>query len=428
MSSVSTKEPLAQKKVRGKGIGHEIYPMRAVSYLMLCGELWLKMQEESAQKHWVYWIWMGFFFVYPHLIFQIYCYFQSRNSLERMWLIFDLFWIGVVVVMIDFSPMPTMALIVYGTATCIGIGGVLMWLQCIALFGLAELLMWFLWGNFKLTTNPSAWSNAIGFVYMFTGFNAYNFAYYRRSITFKKIRMEIEKQKKEIDEQKEEIQTTLALVETERGKSDKLLLNILPTQIAKELKETGYAQPIHYELVTVLFTDFKGFTQIAERLSPRQVIKELDMCFLAFDDICDRHNLEKIKTIGDSYMCAGGVPAPNTSNPIDAVLAAFEMQAWMEEWRQAKIDKNEDVWEIRLGIHSGGAVAGVIGKNKFAYDIWGDTVNTASRLESSGEAGKINISGTTYDLIKDHFNCTFRGKVKAKNKGDVAMYFVDSKK
>ncbi len=419
---------ILKKEVRGRGIGHEVYPARALAYIMLCVELFMKMRIDTPNTHWAYMLWIGFFFFYPHVIFQIYRYFNSRNSLERAWLVIDMYWVGTSSYIMDFTIMPTTALIIYGSTTCIGIGGISMWAQGMGVFALSQLVMWFAWGRFEFTTEPTMWSNINGFVYMFLGFNAYNFAYYRRSITFKKIRMEIERQRLEIADQKEEIQTTLAQVETERQKSDTLLLNILPAETAKELKETGQARPVHYDLVTVIFTDFKGFTQIAEKLKPQQVIAELNTCFLAFDEICDKHHLEKIKTIGDSYMCAGGVPTANTTNPIDAVNAAFEMQAYMQQWIIEKTAKGEDVWEIRLGIHSGGVVAGVIGKNKFAYDIWGDTVNTASRLESSGEAGKINISGTTYELIKAHFNCSYRGKIKAKNKGEVDMYFVDSKK
>jgi class 3 adenylate cyclase len=212
----------------------------------------------------------------------------------------------------------------------------------------------------------------------------------------------------------------------EKEKSEQLLHNILPEEIAQELKTTGYATPQYYELVTVVFTDFKGFTQIAERLSPQQVIEELNTCFLAFDEICERHNLEKIKTIGDAYMCAGGLPIANRSNPSDAIHAALEMQTWMANWKAKKLQQNQPVWEVRIGIHSGDVIAGVIGKNKFAYDIWGDTVNLASRMESSGEVGKINISGQTYMLVKDEFNCVFRGKIEAKNKGEIEMYFVES--
>jgi len=176
----------------------------------------------------------------------------------------------------------------------------------------------------------------------------------------------------------------------------------------------------------VLFTDFKGFTQIAEKLTPAEVISELNHCFSVFDSICDKYGLEKIKTIGDSYMCAGGLPVANTTNPVDVVNAGLEMQACMKIWKAEKDAKNEPVWELRLGIHSGEAIAGVVGKNKFAYDIWGDTVNLASRMESSGEVGKVNISEATYNLIKDKFNCTHRGVIKAKNKGEVNMYFVDN--
>ncbi|MCU0447325.1 MAG: adenylate/guanylate cyclase domain-containing protein [Microscillaceae bacterium] len=230
---------------------------------------------------------------------------------------------------------------------------------------------------------------------------------------------------KKVEERTNELNHTLQIVEQERQKSDKLLLNILPEETAQELKEKGSANPHYYPLVTVLFTDFKGFTQIAEQLEPQQVIEELNQCFLAFDEICERHNLEKIKTIGDSYMCAGGVPVANTRNPWDCVSAGLEMQKWMQNWKIEKEKRGEPVWEVRIGIHSGEVIAGVIGKNKFAYDIWGDTVNLASRMESSGEAGKVNISQTTYALVKDDFDCTFRGKIQAKNKGEIEMYFVN---
>jgi class 3 adenylate cyclase len=214
-------------------------------------------------------------------------------------------------------------------------------------------------------------------------------------------------------------------IEIEREKSDKLLLNILPEAIALELKDKGVATPQSYEMVTVLFTDFSGFTQIAAKLQPEEVIRELDYCFAAFDEIIEKHNLEKIKTIGDAYMCAGGIPLPNQTNPIDAVKAGLEIQAFMAQFKQAKFQKGEAAWEVRVGIHTGPLVAGVVGKKKFAYDIWGDAVNTASRMESSGEVGKVNISGSTHQLIKEHFECTYRGKIYAKNKGEVDMYFVE---
>jgi class 3 adenylate cyclase len=208
-------------------------------------------------------------------------------------------------------------------------------------------------------------------------------------------------------------------------KSDKLLLNILPLETAQELKETGHAKPVYYKLISVLFTDFKGFTNIAEKMNPQDVIQNLNTCFLAFDEICEKYNLEKIKTIGDAYMCAGGLPIANQTNPFDIVKAGLEMQAWMANWKAEKEKKGEQAWELRLGIHSGEAIAGVIGKNKFAYDIWGDTVNLASRMESSGEIGKVNISEATYNLVKDKFHCVYRGEIQAKNKGEVKMYFVE---
>lgn len=211
----------------------------------------------------------------------------------------------------------------------------------------------------------------------------------------------------------------------EKQKSDDLLLNILPASIADELKEKGYATPQSYELVTVLFADIKGFTNISERLTPSEIIKELNECFSAFDEIVEENNLEKIKTIGDAYMCAGGLPIANKTNPKDAVKAGLAIQKFMDKWNADRMKNGKDKWIFRLGIHTGKVVSGVVGTKKFAYDIWGDAVNVASRMESSGEAGKINISGATYALIKQEFKCTYRGKIMAKNKGEVDMYFVE---
>ncbi|HNE22414.1 MAG: GAF domain-containing protein [Leptospirales bacterium] len=210
----------------------------------------------------------------------------------------------------------------------------------------------------------------------------------------------------------------------ERGKSERLLLNILPGDVAAELKEKGATEPVLYESVSVMFTDFKGFTQIAETMTPRELIQDLDACFVQFDKITERFNLEKLKTIGDSYMCAGGIPKRNTTHAVDCVLAALEIQAFMNLMRDIKENQGLPYWELRLGIHTGPLVAGVIGEKKFAYDVWGDTVNTASRMESSGVPGRINISGTTYEEVKDLFECEYRGLVNAKNKGEVAMYYV----
>jgi class 3 adenylate cyclase/lipopolysaccharide biosynthesis regulator YciM len=221
------------------------------------------------------------------------------------------------------------------------------------------------------------------------------------------------------------VRKTKGIIEYEKDRSDQLLLNVLPAETAEELKEKGSATPKHYDLVTVLFTDFKGFTKIAEKLSPQELVENLDFCFHAFDKIIDKYKIEKIKTIGDAYMCAGGIPVKNTSNPIDVVNAALEIREFMEQLKRKKEANGEDFWELRIGIHTGPVIAGVVGNKKFAYDIWGDAVNTASRMESSGIPGKVNISGQTYHLIKDEFNCTFRGKIEAKNKGEIDMYIVD---
>jgi class 3 adenylate cyclase len=233
---------------------------------------------------------------------------------------------------------------------------------------------------------------------------------------------------RKLAKQKAEIEKQKALIDEERKKAEALLLNILPKEIADELKEKGYAMPRSYQIVTVLFTDFKGFTQIAEKLTPQETVERLNFFFQIFDEISKRHNLEKIKTLGDGYMCAGGVPNENSTNPIEAVRAGLEMQQFMREWNEERIANGESTFELRLGINTGALVAGVIGTNKFAYDIWGDTVNLASRMESSGEIGKVNISGATYEWVRDYFVCTYRGKVAAKNKGEVDMYFVEGEK
>jgi class 3 adenylate cyclase len=214
-------------------------------------------------------------------------------------------------------------------------------------------------------------------------------------------------------------------VNLQKREVEKLLLNILPAEVAHELKVTGAATPRYYESVTVLFTDFVAFTKIAEGLSPQKLVAELNNCFLAFDTIIEKHNLEKIKTIGDSYMCAGGIPVPNQSHAVDAILAALEIQEFIREMNESRLANGEAPWDVRIGVHTGPVVAGVVGRKKFAYDIWGDTVNIASRMESSGESGRVNISDATFAMVKDWFSCLYRGKVSAKNKGDVDMYFVD---
>lgn len=210
--------------------------------------------------------------------------------------------------------------------------------------------------------------------------------------------------------------------------SDALLLNILPEEIAEELKNKGTSEARQIDSVTVLFTDFKGFTQLSEKLSPKELVAEIDACFSEFDNIMNKHGVEKIKTIGDAYMAAGGIPKPNQTHAKDVVMAALEIRDFMlnrNRQMTTKDKKIEKMLEIRIGIHTGPVVAGIVGSKKYSYDIWGDTVNTASRMESSGEPGQINISGSTYEIIKDKFVCNYRGKIAAKNKGAIDMYFVE---
>lgn len=230
----------------------------------------------------------------------------------------------------------------------------------------------------------------------------------------------------EINQLFSEMNKLYSQLEGERRKCDTLLLNTLPLKIADELKQTGKVKPVHYESASILFTDFKDFSKLAEQLTPEELVNELDYCFSYFDMVIEAHNLEKLKTIGDSYMCVAGIPTPSPSHAIDAVLAALQIRAFMGWRRHEKALKNQPHWEIRLGIHSGPLLAGVIGKKKFTYDVWGDAVNTASRMESSSLPGAINVSQSTFELIKDFFECEYRGKIAVKNKGDIDMYFVNS--
>jgi class 3 adenylate cyclase/Tfp pilus assembly protein PilF len=216
------------------------------------------------------------------------------------------------------------------------------------------------------------------------------------------------------------------IIESERKKSDALLLNILPVETAEELKEKGFAEARTFESVSVIFTDFKDFTKVAESLDAKSLVKEIDYVFKKFDEIITKHNIEKIKTIGDAYMAAAGLPIENKTHAVDMVSAALEILETIEEIKTDRKNKGLPFFEIRIGIHTGPVVAGIVGTKKFAYDIWGDAVNVASRMESSSEAGKINISGSTYELIKNQFKCHYRGKVTAKNKGEIDMYFVEA--
>ncbi|MBK8968953.1 MAG: tetratricopeptide repeat protein [Lewinellaceae bacterium] len=211
-----------------------------------------------------------------------------------------------------------------------------------------------------------------------------------------------------------------------KKRSDELLLNILPAEVAEELKAKGSAAARMIDEVTVLFSDFKDFTQLSETLTPNELVAEINECFSAFDLIMQKHGVEKIKTVGDAYLAAGGLPSPNDTHAINVLNAALEMQTFMEQRKRIREAAGKFFFEARIGVHTGPVVAGIVGIKKFAYDIWGDTVNTAQRMESSGEAGKVNISGSTYELIKKQFQCVYRGMISTKGKGEVGMYFVGS--
>ncbi|MBT8279933.1 MAG: tetratricopeptide repeat protein [Muriicola sp.] len=225
------------------------------------------------------------------------------------------------------------------------------------------------------------------------------------------------------------IQKTKRIIEKERDRSEALLLNILPEEIAEELKANGKAEAREFDQVSILFSDFKEFTQTAEKLSAKELVSEINHCFKAFDLICERFDLEKIKTIGDAFMAAGGLPVPSNVAVKNIVLAGLEMQRFIVERKIQMDTEGKPAFEMRLGIHTGPVVAGIVGVKKFQYDLWGDTVNTASRMESNSEVGKVNISQHTYELLQDDPDLKFekRGKVEVKGKGAMEMYFVSLK-
>jgi len=241
------------------------------------------------------------------------------------------------------------------------------------------------------------------------------------SLAFNKMVRVLSLARKEINERTEEL--TLA-----KKKSDELLLNILPSETAEELKTTGEARAKYYESVTVIFTDFKDFTAISRHKNANEIVAELHRYFSEFDRIIRKYNIEKIKTIGDAYMCVAGLPVANETHPFDAVNAAIEIRDCIFRYKKERMARGLEGYDARIGIHTGPVVAGIVGVDKFAYDIWGITVNTASRMEEASEPNKINISASLYEIIKDRYECTLRGKLDVKGLGKVAMYFVHGTK
>jgi ligand-binding sensor domain-containing protein/class 3 adenylate cyclase len=236
---------------------------------------------------------------------------------------------------------------------------------------------------------------------------------------------QIEAQKKLIEDKKNKLEQQQKLLQMEKDKSEKLLRKIIPESTVEDLKNNGKTSARAYKTVSVLFTDFVGFTKIAEVMSPTDLVTKLDIYFRKFDEIIVKNNLEKIKTIGDAYMCAGGVPVRNTTNPIDTCLAALQIQDYMSDLKREGLAKNEEYWSLRLGINTGEVTAGVIGSERLAYDIWGATVNQAQRMEMLGEPGKVTITGNTFNLIEPYFECVFRGKAQSKSRGLIDMYTIE---
>lgn len=232
------------------------------------------------------------------------------------------------------------------------------------------------------------------------------------------------------DRAHKQLELTNAALAIEQQKTESLLLNILPAEVAEELKATGHAEAHEFDQVTILFSDFKNFTSISEDMSPKELVEELNACFMAFDAIVGEHNVEKIKTIGDAYMAAAGLQKQGWRSAADVVLAGLRMQVFMQTRNAQRMAIHLPAFEMRIGIHTGTVVAGIVGVKKFQYDIWGDAVNTAARMEQNGAVGQVNVSNATYELLAndDRFAFTARDKIEVKGKGDVRMHFAELRK
>ncbi len=250
----------------------------------------------------------------------------------------------------------------------------------------------------------------------------------RQEAEQEKIRLLVEN-KRLVSEQniilEQKVQQRTEELQVAKQRSEELLLNILPAEVVDELKQTGRSKPRRFDRVTVLFTDIVNFTSMGERLSPEELVSEIDYYYRSFDAILSQYRIEKIKTIGDAYLCAGGLPVVYPENPVEVVRAALEMRAFLLQNQHERQARGQQHFEFRIGVHTGPVVAGIVGDRKFAYDIWGDTVNTAARMEQYGEAGKVNISETTFRLVKEQIRCSYRGKIAVKNKGALDMYYAE---
>ena len=376
-------------------------------------------------------IFSGILLLWPHLAYYWYAKEGYAKKTERFALLADAFFAGLAVCLLDFSLYTSLAFAIIITSSHLALYGhrsildALLWLCLGALFGIV-LVGW----HFDLNGNEGL--NFVMFLSISVLFVLFALSAYRRTRILNKVkswlisnRHYLEKSREKAEKAKRRAQKAKRKAIDEHEKAESLLRNILPRPIAEELKEKGKVEPSYLDFCTVMFTDFKEFTILSQKLKLTEILADLQTCFVAFDEIILRNKMEKIKTIGDGYMAAGGLPIANNTNPMDAVKASMEMQAFMDKFNEWKRERGKAVWELKIGLHTGPVVAGVIGKNKFAYDIWGNTVNIASRLESSCEPGRINISEDTYKHVKDNYSCAYRGKIEVKHKGLIEMYFVE---
>ena len=237
--------------------------------------------------------------------------------------------------------------------------------------------------------------------------------------------LELRRQLIERDALLEELAQAKTSAEQARDQSDDLLRNILPQKVAEELKASGHVEPRFHEAITILYSDFKEFTLLTETLDPARLLAQLDQNFGRFDDIAKMNRLETIKTIGDAYLCAGGLPETNRTHAIDACLAALQMQAFIRNANRQREKLRLPSWELRIGVNSGSVIAGVVGQRRFTYDIWGNSVNVAQRLEEACEPGRVNVSASTLHHVARLFQTEPRGQVEVKHIGAVDMYFLD---
>lgn len=383
------------------GLGKMYYPMRTVGYLFAV--FTMAAQAYSSHQSKYFYIAMGWFFLVPHFNYAMYRLSNSNIKVELYFLLFDTFWGGIFMMFMYFAPLPSLMIMLMTCSGNLGVKGFKQFVIGLFCMVLGILLVRVV-KPFEFHIESSLVVIIISAVCLASYTLSFVYIAYRSTIYQKKLRKQIEEEKQ---------------------RSEELLLNILPEQTAIELKQKGSVDAQKYDLVTVMFTDFKDFTKVSEKIVPETLVLEIDKIFRAFDKIISKYPIEKIKTIGDSYMCAGGLPQKNDTHALDVVAAAQDILQYVQQYKQEQQQKGLPAFEIRIGIHTGALVAGVVGIKKFSYDIWGDTVNIASRMESSGDVGKINISSRTYEQVKHKHACTYRGKITAKNKGEIDMYFID---